>query len=184
MLLLFLSSSKQKFYVRGKRVKDALCERCDCEYSYEIERDVIGEDNSLFSWSEKAAFRKAEADGQKKLDKVLDAEDDAAPCPDCGWVQAHMIESVRNQSYLGLKNFSKGGFLFAWVGIAIAVAIPVIAHLSQPPQQAEFARDTFKYASVGLCITTIGLIPAVPFWALRKLLLGFYNPNRNYGAVR
>jgi hypothetical protein len=179
VLLIFFTSSKHKFFAKGRTEKHCTCERCDAEYSYVMERDAVGEDTSLFSWDERSAFRKAEADAHKKLDKLLAEEEDEAPCPECGWVQGHMVRAVRNQSYRGLRSLARGGLFFAVGGLILGIAFPLLVLVFGHPDNPKNGENAVSMGVVGLIIMLIGLTPASFAWSLRKVLQSWYDPNRN-----
>jgi len=177
--LLLLSSSKNKVFVRDTRVKRCACEQCGHEFEYEIEREAGGKDNSLFSWDERDAFRKAEADAQKNVSKLLDAQDDAVPCPDCGWVQTGMIVAVRRQSYLRLKEVFELGMFLTITGVILPLLLAALFLFTSSVNSGVHGDMTFTLLSVAGILAVVGGVPTFLLWLLRHLLNAAYNPNAN-----
>ena len=177
-MLLVWVSSKHKCFVRGTRTKHVACEACGGEYTYELGREAEGTDTSLFSWDDRSAFRKAEADAQKKLEKVLDDENDPVGCPACGRVQSHMIEAVRHRSYQGLRELAKAGFLFASVGIGLILVFGTAPFFVDAQIRAKADDLAFGMGAVGGILACLFGLPAAAFWALRNWLNSRYDPNR------
>lgn len=49
MIIIIPSFSKTGMLVRGSLRKGVNCEACGCVYEYEMIRDAVGQDNSMFS---------------------------------------------------------------------------------------------------------------------------------------
>ena len=180
MILLLLSTPTRKVTVSGETTKYETCEMCGCEFDYVIRREADGEDKSLFSWTNRSANRKAADDACANLAKILEAELDPAPCPDCGWVQAAMIAHVRTGSYSNLRELSRLGLVLCAGGLLLALC-------SIPVHFGNFA-DAENLASimavVGSVIAAIGGIPGICLRALRDYLNSRYDPNRDISSVR
>lgn len=171
MFIIIPTLSKNAILVRGRAEKHAVCETCRCEYSYLITREAVGTDRALFSWDEVDALRKAQADGEGKVQRRLAVEDDPVPCPECGWVQRSMIQAVRRHSYLGLWSCALFGFLLALVGVGLGV-IDLILYLS-----GKGTSMSGSLAIVGGIIAACSAMAGLCFWALRAILNGIYDPN-------
>lgn len=178
--MLIWISIKRNVTLSGCRTKSIVCEECGQAYTYELQRTTVGSDDSLISWNEASAFRKAEVNARKKLDDLLESECDPVECPQCGWVQSDMVEAVRRRSYLGLKGFVDLGWLIGLGGLLLAVVLPLLVHFAAPPDKPRAWDGSLVIVIVGLVIMQIGLMPACFFWALRKFLCWRYDPNRDY----
>lgn len=178
MIVLFLSTPTRKVTVRGSATKTVKCEVCGCAYSYRITREAEGTDKALFSWTNRGAMLKAEANAWKNLDAALESEDEAIPCPDCNWVQHSMIRAVKNRSYRGLSQLANVGFVFGIGLFAIVVLFTLAQHIWFRHKVADPEASFSVLAALGGIVAALGCIPAGFCWAIRRLLLSQYDPNR------
>jgi hypothetical protein len=176
-MLLLLSMSKNRALVKGDREKTAHCEECGEDYTYIVTRQAMGEDKTLFSWTEEASLIKAQREAEKNLQAKLEKENDAAPCPHCGWVQQKMIADVRKQSYLGLKSFGDLALTVTIFGFVIIPFILLVIWIAC--RESCNPQSMINLLIAGAIIGSIGATPMCFFHGLRYLLNGIWNPNRN-----
>ena len=175
MLILVPSGHGRRVLVRGTRAKTLTCEVCDREFTYQLARDAVGADKSLFSWTDADSVRKAHADAEKNLDRVLANDHDAAPCRHCGWVQAAMIDNVRRRSYRGMYGMAKGFFLMSGAAAILFAGYAVVLA----------GRGELAAAGTGPFVVWLGIItalaaPGVVLWGLRTALNQSYSPNQGF----
>ena len=160
---------------RGSREKSADCEACGAGYTYTVTRTATGRDRSWFSWDQAQAAQKAHADALKNLDKLLDAECDAAACPHCGWTPEATVEAVRARSYSGLRRFARLFFAASVFGLVLTVALALLVVAHEGVSKVAVGNTALALLGSAL-LGAMGL----PFWALRRALNAGYDPNRGH----
>lgn len=85
--------------VSGSAVRSVCCEQCMHHYAYKLEREGTGTEFAWFYLGGKQAQRGAESRAARSLRKQLQAAHDVVPCPQCGFVQAGMVEEARANSH-------------------------------------------------------------------------------------
>jgi hypothetical protein len=110
---------KYRATVAGEVTKQVTCEKCRCEYVYQLRRQGTGSAKAaLFASGDKEA-RRAAADAQTELRRQLNYEDDPVPCPDCGWLQKTMVKEMRGSRAAGF--FLLGAAVtFVWWVFSVA----------------------------------------------------------------
>lgn len=87
--------------VTGGCWKPVRCERCGCEYAYYMRRSGSGQE-TVWIGSASQGQRQAAANGAHiSMQRQLETGVDPAPCPDCGWFQAPMVEALRRRLHPG-----------------------------------------------------------------------------------
>jgi hypothetical protein len=81
----------------GAVLKRVVCEHCQAEYAYTLERSAIGEGTSLLFIDNEGAAQRASSRAEQELQRKLERGIDVVPCPACGWIQKNMIPRVRRE---------------------------------------------------------------------------------------
>lgn len=168
----------RKVTARGSRCHEVKCESCDGTFTYDVHREVTAEDGSLFSWTEEAAYKKAEANAAALLDKELN-EVETVLCPYCGWVQGSMIEAVRQRSYPTLRQLARLGMLFTVTGFLLGVVFLVVMWFGGWGGPVGPQHPALSMVAVGVMIGTVAGIGTFVSWITRRALNAAYNPNRH-----
>jgi hypothetical protein len=81
----------------GSVLKEVRCEECRCEYSYRMVRSGSGTATSWIFFDNQGVRAKERAAEKAKVDleRLLESDCDAVPCPECGHYQAHMYRAFR-----------------------------------------------------------------------------------------
>lgn len=81
----------------GEAAREVDCGRCVTPYRYFVERTAVGQGHAPFMIGKERAARRAQADAEKKLRRLLatDPTPDPVPCPACGCYQDNMIGPIR-----------------------------------------------------------------------------------------
>jgi hypothetical protein len=80
---------------KGAVLKLVVCEHCQTEYVYSLERSALGEGTSLLFIDNEGAAQRASSRAEQELQRKLERGVDLVPCPACGWIQKNMIPRVR-----------------------------------------------------------------------------------------
>ena len=156
----------------GRTVKTVTCEKCARAYQYQMTRRGLGAVTTVYGIGKEMAKDQASTSAAAHLEDLLAHSHDAVPCPECGWVQSYMVDSVRSRAYRWL---SKCGWLLSVLtGVAALLGLAVALH-----SNSETVGDD-QYML--LCAL---ILAAVFIWmaciggraALARLTI---NPNRNY----
>jgi hypothetical protein len=81
--------------VQATAVRLVLCDECEAEYVYQLERTTEGYGNSVYALDNAGAKRRATKQAEKALDRTMKSACDVIPCPECGYVQDHMLKQAR-----------------------------------------------------------------------------------------
>jgi hypothetical protein len=83
----------------GSAIRDVRCERCRCEYHYELARTGVGRASAPYYLGQRSAAARAERGAANDLRKKLGRDHELVPCPGCGWVDSEAIRHVRRRSH-------------------------------------------------------------------------------------
>src|SRR4051794_21937682 len=83
----------------GQVQRDVCCERCGCDYSYQMVRRGKGQSMTLHGIATENALKQAAKSASAKLTKMLMRHHDPVACPGCGWIQLCMINSMRARAH-------------------------------------------------------------------------------------
>jgi hypothetical protein len=92
--------------LKGKAYKNRLCECCNAEFFYLVEREAIGSGSSLLFLDNQGARDRAAANAEKSLQAVLDKAFEIVHCPQCGWLQKEMVAAERKKRFKWCINTS------------------------------------------------------------------------------
>lgn len=177
MIIIWIEKVR-KVTATGSRRKHVTCEGCGVEFTYDLRREVTAEDDSLFSWTEEEAYRKAELNARTKLNLLLDEEEDVVLCPECSWVQERMIEAVRRRSYPTLKQLVRLGLLLTTVCVLLPLGIGVGCIVVGLGDTLASAGGFVPLNIVFGLIAVVSGIGSFHLWFLRRMLNIRYNPNK------
>ncbi|HEY2588447.1 MAG TPA: hypothetical protein VGI81_22085, partial [Tepidisphaeraceae bacterium] len=157
--------------VSGKVLKSVRCDKCGGNYAYHMVRRGFARSSSAYGIGNASAKAAAEQGARRKLEQRLAKDSDPVGCPDCGWVQAHMVADLRRRSHRWLR-------WVAWVTSSLGLVSALIAILSATEA---FHRPIDPDQSQSIAIL---LAASVGIWGAalqgRSLLARMINPNRNY----
>lgn len=155
--------------VAGKRLVDVRCEKCGCEYVYEIERTGIA---SADMTSQGASGAKAVAvqKAQSQLEQQLQEDTELVPCPKCHWVNQNMALAYQQKSYRGCG--AAAVVLALFVG-AISLVIGWFLHIG-PAADRGPARFFLIHCPVTLVVFAVVVIVA------SAILRSRMDVNQNY----
>lgn len=112
----------------GKKIVPVKCEKCGCEYFYELSRMAKGVRYADFDLFQRWATQSATTDAARNLDNRLDDEAELVPCPQCEWVNDELVEGYRRSKFrnLGWLAFAIaiGGTLLSLFGACLISAAP------------------------------------------------------------
>lgn len=150
----------------GSVFRTVHCERCSQPYAYELARVGIGRGAAPYYINQSGAQKRADRAAKKDLAKRLSRDEEAVPCPACGWIQDSMVRSIRSQKYRGLVRLVS-------IGLPAILAILFFAGLFTYLD---------RYAKPGQLIPILQLAVgavtvAVAILAFRSFLLSRIDPN-------
>jgi hypothetical protein len=80
--------------VAGARIVPVKCEKCGCEYFYELAR--VGEGAvTAYLMAHAAAAESAQEKSQRDLNERLSHEAELVPCPKCNWINEELVHGYR-----------------------------------------------------------------------------------------
>jgi hypothetical protein len=77
--------------VVGKRLVPVACEKCRCEYFFELARVGSGVAQAPYGIATKRAARFAQERAERDLNYRLQNDAELVPCPKCGWINDDLI---------------------------------------------------------------------------------------------
>jgi hypothetical protein len=142
------------------------CEHCQAEYFYELARIVKGTGHAVYGIGKKAARERAKAAAERKLEKLLDTEREAVPCPDCSWVHSDMARDLRRYRYRWMT-------ILGIVCLTLAAVVAGIGavFVANDPRERDWVLQHFSLPTASLA--TIGA--ALVF--LRRVRTAMFDPN-------
>src|SRR5258706_6987794 len=130
----------------GSIIKKCTCEKCACEYQYQMVRRGEGASSAPYYINQRGAELRAQQRAQRTLAKRLEKGIDPVPCPDCGWIQAAMVREMRQR---------KHRWLLAPGWIALGLGVLVLAIYSIIPRYAVNSRMTETDAVAAITIAAV-----------------------------
>src|SRR4051812_45518977 len=88
--------------IRGSAIRDVVCEKCTCTYSYELVRYGAGSGSAPYYVGQDSAKQRAMSHAQRRLDRALRTGIDPVICPACTWLQASMVREMKRRRLQGL----------------------------------------------------------------------------------
>jgi hypothetical protein len=147
----------------GKRTLRVRCERCSCEYEYEMIRRGTG--HASLIGSQESSTKRATKQSEKRLERSLARDAEPVACPQCGWLQRAMVAEVRRRHH---RWMATAGWMLACISLGAAAASSVLwTNGFRPPPWGE----DFQHVKLGLeVLVPLGL----------SLVLARYVMARNY----
>src|SRR2546421_10451405 len=93
-------------YASGAVIRPVQCEQCQANYFYELARVAKGTGSAVYGIGKEAARKRARQAAEKKLAKILDADREAVPCPECGWIQSDMVSDLRRHRHRWMRHLA------------------------------------------------------------------------------
>lgn len=90
-------------HVSGTIVRQVTCERCSFAFEYDITRTAAGYGISPYGVNDDGAARRAANHAERNLAELLAHAADPVPCPECGWLQADMVQESRARQWGTLR---------------------------------------------------------------------------------
>src|SRR5205814_2058986 len=111
-----------------------------------------------------AAALRAQHRAQAKVDKMLKADSEVVPCPNCDFVQPHMLRNLRRRMYRTLR-------LLAWaipLVPLLVIAIMAFAEYSSHPYRFEQNREIYL-SIAACCFGLLLLLMLLRYWLTRRI---------------
>ena len=154
----------------SNEVVSVQCDKCSCEYFYELARIGTGMANSHYGIGSAAAELRAAAKSQKDLEQRLELESELVPCPSCHWINDELVEGYRR------GKFRSSGWVAFSIGLAGTLLSLVCAWFcSLGPARDRGALPYFLFAGPAIS-AVLGLAVFLIAKAIRKSI----RPNRNF----
>jgi hypothetical protein len=153
----------------GHRLARVECDRCGCEYFYQLSRIGTGTGTAPYfigtGRAQRAAARRASRDLQRRLER----ETELVPCPKCSWISDQLADAYRRTRY---KFLGKVAF-YIWLTTTVAVValLPLLG----------FGPDALLPVALvlsGLVLVAGGVL------GVRAVLRSRIRPNANYPEAR
>jgi len=154
----------------GGEVVPVQCEKCGCEYSYELARVGSGSASAPYFLGGQRATASAQQQSQQDLVGRLATEAELVPCPKCNWINAELVGGYRKGRYRHVGMWAIG------VGVVGTVISLLGAWIISSGPQAD--RGALPYCLFGGPLLFIGL--ALGMVLLAKSLRNRIEPNRNF----
>lgn len=155
----------------ARTIKNVHCEKCECDYAYELIRRGSGQGSSAYGLNNKGAQTRAEKAARSDLHRKLVQGVDPVACPDCGWVQAAMIADLRRRAHRWVLTVCN-------VGAVVSLACALIAWLAANGPSKGPIDAAQLYWIWGMVFG--GPVLAVMGWQIRRFWAGLIDPNRFY----
>lgn len=102
----------------GGRVVGLRCDKCGCEYYYQLVRVGSGAGVAPFDLGMASAERAASDESQQDLQNQLAGEAELVPCPQCHWINEELVQGYRNGMHKGyLSGFAFAGFIGVFLSL-------------------------------------------------------------------
>lgn len=110
----------------GGRVARVVCDRCGCEYFYELTRIGTGSETAPYGIGTAGATRRAKKQSRRDLQRRLAREAELVPCPKCHWINEHLVWGYR------LGRYRHMAVVACAVGVCGTVGLWVTLHRHLP----------------------------------------------------
>ncbi len=90
----------------GSRLVAVQCEKCGCEYLFELARVGSGRAQAAYGIGVKRAARAANERAERDLAKRLEHDAELVPCPKCAWINEDLVSRYRRGRYRGWAKFA------------------------------------------------------------------------------
>jgi hypothetical protein len=168
--MLIYHGKRFTFTRAGSSLVDVECDRCGCQYCYELARVGSGSSTSHY-WIGQSSAKTASAEhADQDLRNRLVREAELVPCPKCRWISEDLVRGYR----LGrMRHFGNWAIAIAIVGTS--VSLMAAWFMSTGPA---IDREMSHYVLCGGPAVSISL--AALLILLRQWLRSRIQPNRDY----
>ena len=154
----------------ASRIADVRCDKCGCQYYYELRRTAIGQASAPYGLGAEAASDAAVASSKREVANRLRFDSEPVPCPQCHWINDELEDAYR-------QNVCRG-----WVPLTTLFAAGMMLislftgwYLSSGPRGNKAEGDFFLYLiPTGIVAVTAGVLVLV------TILRSRVNLNRNF----
>jgi hypothetical protein len=155
--------------VGGQDIR-VVCDKCGCEYFYELTRAGSGSEVAPYLLGTGHAKRTAVAQSERELQQRLASEAELVSCPACNWINDRLVEGYRLGRFRGFKTAA------VWVGV-IGTSISLICawFISIGPPKDAWLVPYFLMGGPAL-----SLVIAAGLILLRNWLRSRIRPNRDF----
>jgi len=154
----------------GNQVATVICDKCNCEYYYELARVGTGMANAHYGIGSAAAARRADSKSQVDLKKRLDFEAELVPCPKCFWINEDLVDGYRRGKF---RNASWVAFAFALGGTLLSLVCVWFASMGPPAD-----RGILPYLMYGG--PAVSIVVGLAIFLISRLMRKTIRPNRNF----
>ena len=168
--MLFYYGREYKSALVGKRLIPVHCDRCGCEYYYELVRVGSGNATAHYGIGSKRAERTAEERARLDLNRRLERDAELVPCPTCQWINEELVERYRRNRYRG---WWKAAAAVGSVGTGISLLVAWF--LSLGPAADRGALPFFLVGGPAISLTVAASILLARSWLRIRI-----QPNRDH----
>jgi hypothetical protein len=154
----------------GGRIREVICDKCKCQYFYELTLMGAGSADAPYAIGSDAADKRATEQAERDLEKRLADEAELVPCPKCHWINDNLIQGYRRGRYRGWTRFVLGLLL-----VGICITLIGAWFLSIGPQADRSGVPSLLIGGPVISITLAGSIVL-----LRNFHRNRIQPNRDY----
>jgi uncharacterized membrane protein HdeD (DUF308 family) len=150
----------------GERLARVECDRCGCEYFYQLTRIGTGTATAHYYIGASRAARAAEEGARENLERRLTRETELVPCPKCHWISQPLVDSFRRTRY---KFLGKLAIYIVVIGLVVSLFIGGLVVMADPA-----SLPYVLIMPLGILLVAGGVI------GLRTWLRSRVRPNRDY----
>lgn len=154
----------------GSRLAHVHCERCGCDYAYELARVGRGRTAAPYGIGLAAARQGAREQAEQQLAERLQSEAELVPCPKCHWINEDLVRGYRLSRYRLLGPMAAAVAFFGSVASLIGAWFVAIG-----PAADRGALPYFLYVGPAVFITIGTSILLVRNWWRSRI-----RPNRDF----
>lgn len=168
--MIFYFQKKVESACAGTRVASVTCDKCNCQYFYELARIGAGSGVAPYGIGTESATGSAQERAQKELQQRMAVEAELVPCPECHWTNDHLIQGYRLGRYRRVGTLALGIAIVGSIGSLIGAWIISVG----PPAD----RGALPYFRIGGPI----LFMSIGAWMVlyRNWRRNRIQPNRDY----
>lgn len=154
-------------------VREVHCEKCGCDYAYEMVRRGTGAASTAYGLFANTRVKAAAAEAAKSLQQQLDHDQDPVGCPDCGWIQSGMVADLRRRAYRWMMKPAWAISIFLLLFDVLWIAVGLSARLNGA-----------QVRPIGPIVAVIvGALAITGVWGaavMQRVLRSRIDPNRGY----
>ena len=95
--MLFYYGRRYESSAVGSRLVRVHCDKCGCEYFFELARVGLGLAGAVCDWDSPAA-RRADERARRDLAERLENDAELVPCPKCDWINEELVFAIPSGS--------------------------------------------------------------------------------------